>query len=303
MATSKRATAREWKRKKRQQRMIGRLCAAAAILVVILGIGYIGWDMWSRTFVMTFEGQRIATSDMQFFTLFADGTMDPREQAMEQLTNFLLIEAAAHRNNIVLSDEEQSLAEEQAVEILELFEMFGLARPNVSDQRATEFIAMDFYSEQLMEIYTAGFTVDESAFDAALSEFLTFSRSDFIEMELRVLDAFTQEEAAGFVYEDFEEGFPATLTEIRQNQVISQWDIEYLTTLPVGYISEPIQVDEETFFVFHVDSIEVPTDEEISDIFRESYEMHERWSMFSDVVDEWREATDIQINQRGVNAA
>ena len=325
--SKKRIEAKEWKRKKKQQKYVQRLIIAAACTVAVLGVGFIGWDMWSRTYVMTFEGQRISANDMRFFTMFADGTGDPRQQALDNLTQYLLIDQAARRRNISLTAEEWTDVEESAQELMAMFEMFGMPVPNISNERLVELMSVDLLTERLMELYTVDLTIDEAEFESALEDFLINHRVDFMDMDLRFLhvigmetanEAFSEFITAGpdefddiilrFTHEDT--GIPLeeldvptiTLEELRQDPSFEPWDIHHISSLPVGAFSEPISVGEESFLIFVVDDIHQPSDEELSEIFREEYELMERRIAFSNIVEEWHEAADIRINQRGVNS-
>lgn len=335
---SKRIAAREWKRKRKQQKQIMRLAAVGVCLLVILGIGYIVWDMWSRTYVMTFEGNRIPTSDLRFFSLFTEGTtfMDPLEQSLENLTHFLLIDQAARRNNIALTAEESAELNESVSELRGLFEMMEMSMP-VSESRMAELMSQEILLERLMDIYTGDFTLDEASFSDTLEEFLERSRENFIQMEFRyhfatsMLASRTAWDDFFAIAEDGTEGFdeiilrdmhrdmldmgmsPEELEDLtvpfismetlRHGTDINPAILDYLTNLEVGDFSEPIQVGEEEFIIFIVDHKEIPSDEEISAVFRENYIMEQRGLIFSDLMNEWREAADIRVNQRGVNAA
>ena len=325
--SKKRIEAKEWKRKKKQQKYVQRLVVAAICTAVLFGAGFIGWDMWSRTYVITFEGQRISTNDMRFFVLFADGTGDPRQQAFDNLVRYLLIDQAARHRNIALTAEEWAGVEESAQELMEMFEMFGMPVPNISNERVVELMSVDVLTDHLMELYTADLTIDEEEFEEALENFLINNRSDFMDMELRFLHVMNEDAAQAafsefmmsdpegyddiilrFTHEDT--GIPVdeldvpviTLGELREDPSFEPWDIHYLTSLPVGAFSEPIQIHEHSFVIFVVDDIHQPTDEELSEVFRAEYELVQRHIAFSVIVGEWYEAADIRINQRGINA-
>ena len=304
--SKKRIVAREWKRKRNQQRSVHRLVLTAVCIALVAGIGFIGWDMWSRTFVMTFEGQRVPTADMRFFSFFAlfnESPLSPQEQALESLINFYLIEQAAQRHNLALTEEEQIMADEQAVEIMEMFEMFGMPRPNISYERASQFLATDFLSEQLVYLYTDDFVVDEDHLEESFQEFMMFNRSDFVNMDFLFFHGFDYDEAIALEPEDFDEQMIISLADLREDPDFDIWDLNYLSSLEVGEISEPFPLDDGTFLTLLVDYFDIMPDDEIKEIFRESYEFVERMQVFSAIIEEWREAADIQINQRGVNAA
>ena len=323
--SKKRIEAKEWKRKKKQQKNIQRLVVAAICTAAVLGFAFIGWDMWSRAFVMTFEGQRIPASEMEFFSIFADGTGDPTQQALDHLTHYLLIDQAARRRNISLSEEERAEVEVSVNELLEMFEMLGMPAPNVSSDRMADLLSIDFLTERLMDLYIGDIQIDEAEFEEALEEFLFNHRSDFIDMELSFVHIEGVERAhelhSEFLLTDPDDyndlilntmqeqiGEPVdevptiTLNDLRQEQSFEPWEIHYLSTLPVGNFSEPMQVGENDFIIFVVDYVDTPSDEEISEVFMEEYQIVQRHIAFSAIVEEWLEEADIEVNQRGINA-
>lgn len=324
---NKRAVAREWKRKKRQQRLISRLVVVGVCVLVAIGAGYVAWDMWSRTYVMTFEGQRIPTNDMRFLTLFSEGQMDPRMESLERLTQFLLLDQAARRHNIALTVEERAEVEETTVEMIGLYEMFGIDVPSIPNERMVDFMGMEILAERLMDLYVPGVEIDETEFLHTFLEYLAFNRINHAEMDFRIhisdsdhaawttwddLHAVDPEEwddvllremslATGFDIADLEVQ-RVTLSELREEQHFDWAVVERAFTIAEGEFSEPIQVAPETWLIFIADSFYSPSDYEIQESFRERFEIHQRLMEFSGIMQSWREAADIRVNPRGINA-
>ena len=346
--SSKRVVAREWKRKKKQQQRVVKLSIAAVCIVAILGIGYIAWDMWSRTYVMTFEGQRISREDMRFFAMMADGTWDPRAQAVESLTQYLLINQAASRHNVTLTSEELAATTESVSEAQMMLDMFGaemqaatgIAAPDLPEERMLELSSLPFLSAHLMDIYTADFELNEDEFSLAALDFVPNNRDNFVEMDFRYHfsesmnaariawddlvaadpeewdDIITRDmqlddvmgglEIEGLDMEGIEIEIPVTIPTVTLNDLRHDLDpqtIDRLIALNVGDFTEPMQLGEGFYVIFIADSYFVPTDDEIAEIFREDYIFQQRIQIFTDVMNGWREAADIRINERGVNAA
>jgi len=325
---TKKAELQKWHRDRKRSKNIIKLVLIGICIVAVAGICFVGWDMWSRSFVMTFDGQRIPTSDARFFSAFADGGPDFRDQAIEGLTHFLLVDRAARHYNIILTEEELEEVTESAAELRQQFEMFGIPLRGVSDDRLIELVSMDVLSERLFDMYTADVAIDDEAeFSRALNEFLEEHRDDFVDMEFRFhLSSaemvsqsawleFGLNDPAEFnniivrdmalqtgIDEDDIEVPSINLASLRQDPNINPQIIDYLMSLEVGDFSEPIQVDEDTFVIFIVDGIDIPTDEELSELYREDYILTNRLEAFEEAMENWREATDIEINPRGVNA-
>ena len=345
---SKRALAKEWKRKKKQQQLIFKLSVIGFCILAIAGLFYIGWDVWSRSYVMTFNGERIRTAELRFFSAMVDWDdmfMDPMEESLEQLTQFLLLEHVAQHHGITLTDEERAEAEEHAQHMRDMFDMFGIPLADISDSRLADFMSVEMLADKLMDIYTGHFEiVDDAEFAENLAQFIEEFGDTFIEMEFRY--HFSSEQAVSHsAWIEFNLAEPENIDEIilrdmrlamgidlaalgldddiefdldfdfdmevptialsvlQEDPGIHDAIIEYLASLEVGDISEPIQISEDFFVIFIVDSVNKATDEEIAEVFRERYIWGNRVEMFNDVMESWREAVDIRINQRGLNAA
>jgi len=325
--SSKRVVAKEWKRKKKKQQLISRLSIVAICILAVLGMAYIGWDMWSRTYVMTFEGQRISRGYMQYFSVFNDWMSDPTEQALDNLTQFLIIEQAARRHNVTLTEEEMEDAAETLETIQSHLEMMGLS-PNLSQERMEELAQWNGFTRRLMDIYSEDLVVDEDEFEEAFQQFLTWNRADFVEMEFKYHHSTTMD-AAFTVWGEFSEVDPEdfddiilrdfqletgldiddldvptiSLEELRTDPAYAQVNINNLAALEVGGFSEPIPVGEDSFFIFIPTSVERTPEAEIAEIYREDYIEMLQADIVWEKIEEWREAADIQINERGANAA
>jgi len=317
--SSKRVVAREWKRKRKQQQRATRLTIGVICVLAILGIGYIGWDLWSRTYVMTFENQRIGTAYMRYFSAFNNWMGDPHEQALDNLTQFLLLEQAAHRNNIVLTAEELEEAAEHQEAVREHLDMMGISVSGLSDARLRELSYWNVLTERLIDLYTADLVIDEDDFEEAFQTFLTWSRADFMEMNFRYHRSSSMDEAFEvwgeflaresddefdeIILRDLNEIPTITLAEMRQDPVYAQVNVNSLAELGVGEFSEPIPVGEDAFYIFIVDFAEMTPEEDIEEIYREEYVRERQVEIIIDLLEAWEEAADIRINQRGVNAA
>ena len=324
---SKRVLAKEWRRKRKKQRMMLRLSIIAFCIVAAVGVGYIAWDMWSRTYVMTFEGQRVPTDDLRFFVSMGalwGGGGDPRNQALDQLTQNLLIGQAAQRHNLTPTAEDLEMAEQN----LDMFEMMmgmgGGTMPNMPRNRMLELMATDAISMQLLDIYTADFEVDEEDYFESLMTYLTFNRENYVDMDFRV-HVSNSSTASRIAWDDLASVGPEGYNDIimRDLQLESEDDIPTTTLadlrnmqevqlepavfsrlmgLGIGELSDPIPIWEDEYLILIADSFTDASDEEIAEGFRERYEFSQRAEIFTAILDGWRAAADIQINQRGLNA-
>ena len=331
--SSKRAAAREWKRKRNQQKMVFRLSVAAVCLIILLGIGYLALDSFNRSFVMTFNGNRIPVAEAQFF--FMGGIMGtPREQATADLSMFLLMEEAAARHNVGLTAEERQDLMDEVEERRGLADMFGVSLSRLSDARMADLIGMDTIVNRLAEIYGGHIEVDEEEMTNAFFSFTIFNRDDFIEMDLLIHESMTMDDAVaafatmqdasmeeineiiienmilnmqldGVELDETEiaelEVPSLTIQQLASDQSINPGIIMDLANLMEGDVSTPVEIGGR-FYVFVVESLTEPPMDEVEADFRERFTQMQRIEAFEEVALEWREAADIQINQRGLDS-
>jgi hypothetical protein len=309
------------------------LSLVAAGLVVLFIVGVFFLNQRSRGYVVNFEGQRIDTVDLQFLDVLAMLSGDPTPP-MDTLITYLLLEQRAQQHNIILTQEERTDLDELAVELRQMVESFaamGLITnlPAITNARMSELLSMNLLSERLMEIYAADVTVDEDTLIRELADFRAFNRSQYIDMELKYIisptilqsqDAWEDLNNANSP-DDFEaiiidymarNGHPIDnpefgidripLMELHHIPGIASVTIEMLAHLQPGDFTEPLPFDD-SFIIFIVDEVSIPSDAEIEETFRENYIWMQRQMIFAGHLAQWREAADIRINERGVNAA
>ena len=329
--SSKRVAAREWKRKRNQRKMIIKLAALAVCLVIVAGLGYLGWDSWSRSTVMTFNGHRIPTSDAQFFYMGGITGM-PKEQAAEDLVTYLLIEEAAARNNVSLTAEDRAELADDVDGTRNFFDMFGISIPRVSDDRLADFIGQELLIERLAAIYVPNVEIDDDEFSTAFFNYQIFHRHEFVDMDLMffetqsfesalnvresLLAADTLEEKEeiiiiadifGDVGEDFElHNIDIPDAEVNRITLAEISGIEHtilmnLASLHPGNVSDPFEI-EGMIYVFVVESLSEPPLDELEVRFRDELINERRMDAFEYILSGWRDNADVQFNQRGINS-
>ncbi|MCL2015675.1 MAG: hypothetical protein FWG68_05450 [Defluviitaleaceae bacterium] len=333
--SSKRIAAKEWKRKRKQQQLAFRAGLAGVILLIAGIVGFISWDLWSRTYVMTFAGERISTEELRFFNLLTWFTQDPdalgwdiTTASLEQLTQSLIIHREAANHNLEITEEEFNLAAETALNVAFMIENTdGVSMPNISMDRVIEIMTTDFFADQLRDIYTADFVINEEEFAVTFSEFFEANRGMFVEMDFKMYQ-FTDIDTAMDVWQAFHDAEPEFFDTIYQGQILAGMvdgiaDVEIpvfsildlrpvpelepyiaeLEAFEVGDFSMPIQIEFGTYLIFALDFFYEYSDEEIEEMFREEYTLSNRNILFSEQIEVWRETLNIQLNQRGINAA
>lgn len=340
--SSKRAKAREWKKKSQQKKFVKWLVVGAICLAVAAGVGWGVWDWHNRSYVMVFDGQRISTTDLQLNMRHIEYMqimgMAPMElnvigQAMDQLVNFLVLEQAANNHGITMDAEEFEFAYETGVQMREMFDFFNdiqedprmrIPFPNISNERMAQLMGTEFLFDKLMDVYVPNVEIDEEAFATAFMDQVGFNPSIFVDMEFRIVEALEWEQAYA-AYNELIAADPADLDEIMLQLQSERWGIE-METLPVitmdtfrgdgtpmhilnrlsayevGDITEPIDFGGE-FIIFVVDEKEHVPVEEIEGLFREQYEWNQQVHEFSMLVMQWRENATIVFNDRAIMRA
>ena len=327
--SSKRLAAKEWKRKRNRQKLIFRMSVIGVCILALIGVGYIAWDMHSRTYVMVFEGQRIPTSDMHYFTLLdiVEERHRPASDRADHLAYFLVLNQRAQQHNLSLTYEDWHIAAANVEQMRQWGEVFGISLADISDARLHELSSMHMLINMLTELYTPDFEINEEDFLNALGSHMFFERAEFVEMDFRFHISLHLDEAesvrtelvaadpadiddvllramreAGMMLEgEIEDVERITMADMRM-MGLDQFVLMELANLQEGDISEPLEMDG-VYVIFIVDSKFEPTPEVVESNFRERFTWEQRTEIFVDLLETWREEADIRMNPRGINAA
>jgi len=183
--SKKRVEAREWKRKRRQKRMAFYAAVMAFCLAVAGVVAFVVWGNHQEGFVMTVDGQPVATADFRFFNAMG---LDENMMA-----DFMVMEQRAERYNIAPTAEEREALLAQAQDWYDMFQNNNVSGPEL--ERMADFLFAMQYETQLMEIYTADVALDEATFAEELADFINNRRAEYVDMQLQFLEFDSQEEA------------------------------------------------------------------------------------------------------------
>lgn len=168
MKTRKQRNMEIERQKKRQNKLY--LSGVVAVgFVILLAIGWVVWDIQNRNWIMTFNGERVATSEFEFFNSAYQMFMEPedaRSMAMDELVNSLVVMDRAQAHGISLpADERESLAADAQMQQ-------QMMQSPVSVDRITDFFGVGYMQERLMDIYVPSYTPDPEEFEAELAEYV-----------------------------------------------------------------------------------------------------------------------------------
>jgi hypothetical protein len=338
--SSKRAAARVWKRKRKQRQQmmwVGCILAAAALLI---GITVYALDARSKSYVMLFEGQRIHTRDLQFVALhkwYSNGftALPDLSEALDDLITFLVIDKDAREKGITLNEEEVSLANAYLDYFLDELTFYEIGRPRIPMRRMSELIQMQILFEKLMDYYMESYERDEMLFGVAFADYKEFHRVDYIDMQLKWIETTniiqareawerlsTAEPSAfddiirsymNIDHEDcdHEDGEECEYDEVpivslRNLNMSNEFDSAFIAEMSnrqAGEFSEPITLDDIYWYVFIVDSVEVPTDEEIEERYGEAFDYESKLVLMTDILADLKRNARIQLNEKGILAA
>ena len=306
-------------RKNKNQRRITAIITGAVLLVVLLAIAWVAWDVQSRRWVMTFEGTRIATSDLQIMEWLVNTSWegvhmdirvpDHRDAVLSTLVNTLTIMHRADRHGIGVNAQDIE-------DGLPMMAMTGL--PENYHRRAVElWAAFNVLPERLTSHYFPDYAPDA----VVLAEYMDANRNRYANTTVIYItsqDGDVLEEIAAMVaagdldgVEHFEElireysmwyfeGEEITTSSIVG--LINEFEIfhesDALLGLPEGAVSHVVEIWPEMFMLMYI--VE-RTDAEDSAI-EESFMQQRRNAQFSELMEEWVENANYRPHQRTLNS-
>lgn len=318
--STKRAKAREEKRRKKQQQQFFIIGGIVILLLIAAGFGLYGLDQYNKSYVMTFNGEKIATGDLRFCSLFAEvgENEDAKEKALDQLLTYLVMEQAAKDNGLALTEEELEETRSYAESFKSYYQQYyNVDFSSIDNDRMLEMLGLDVLYDQLLEKYTADYTVNEADFSKALADYIKNEPADYTVVNLKYIyasDAATIEEARQAI----EDGMTFDDAVIKYSEYYSEesgvetYEMKYMglddetmaqiLTLSPGDITSTIDTNSMSA-MFYVDSITVPEESEISATYRERYISEQKNARFTEIVDEWKKNANYTLNQKGYDAA
>lgn len=317
----------EIEKKKKQKQLMFTMVLTCLIVVVVGALGYAVWDIQNRRTIMTFGGERVATTDFRFFHLMNDMPAGEaaQEAALDALLMTLVVQEAADRHGLSLTSAEMSELTAQAAEMREQFHFQMPGALNfISDRRIAELWSIAEFFEPLMDIYEPYFEIDEEAFaesiEAAIEEWIIDSAT---ETYVKYIASFDWEEIQAAAALTGEGDFDALVREhsrlfdeegegvepidffdfLSQYNAWAHW--EALSELEPGEVSEVIEVDG-WFFIVQIYSREFDEErkqeilEEFAESERESLVEEGRWAAFIERLEGWVADADYSVNERAI---
>jgi len=330
---------RQIERKKRSKQRTAAGIFFVIVALIAVGIGYAVWDSIDRRTVVTFQGERIPTSDFRFLHMMVGaqpGDEFSRESAVTQMLRTLSILERAEQQGISVPAEEMAEMREEAAETREWvvsWQGAGAMR-GTSANRIADFASVgnltegwDFapgllFEQMQDEFVPEDFRPDQGDIDEFLEELLEDIINASMETTVQYI-AVDEWDIAWAVYAEAADGAdfaelislyhvphededefenPMSLQEfISTFQTWDHWTT--LNELEIGDITEPMMIgDNERFFVVRKYASELSEElqAEITENVIESFIADRRLETFMEMIDGWVAAADYTLNERAL---
>ena len=303
---------------KRQKRMYAAVFAAICLAVVIV-IGWVVWDTQNRRFIMTFNGERIATGDFRFISVLNQTPINEftRDEIMRELMTFLTVMQMGERYGLGFTQEELDENELRAAFYRELIEQNAPgALGFIDDRRMGMFFGLfEQVGTRLIDYLITDYEVDEEQFEQELEWHIDMLIQDGSEVYVKYLaldpeadntDAYIA--IASPEETDFDEiasmycVLGTGIEPVNIEEFAAEYGLhidEWLAGLPVGQHSSVIHGTDYSFIFYVYNRIEPELDlDEVGQEFREGFEQRIRSNIFFEQLEGWVLEAEYELNHR-----
>lgn len=315
--SSKRVKIREMKRRQKQYTRMWIIGGLTALVLVLVVLALYGLDLYSKSYIMTYEKQKISVNDYKYCATMVTSEENAKEQALDQLLTLLTVNKVAQKDGVTLTEDEQTEMKSYAESLKSYYESYGLDLSFITTERMTELLAMDTLYGKLQERYTADYALNENDFQQALVTYKQNEPVDYINMDLKYIFTSTSEAIENARQEleggaEFDEVLKRYSEYYDAESEISTYPLKYMglesdvasriLALEVGDYSEVVEMDS-MYVIFGVETKTIPTDEEIETSYREKYTSEKKSEQFTEIVKGWKEQASYTLNQKAYDAA
>jgi hypothetical protein len=304
----------EIEKAKRKKQLAAKGIFAALVLVVALAVCYQIWDTINRRTIMTFNGERIVTSDFMLF----DALNETPDVAMNQLKQTLVMRDKAAQHGFALTAEEMAQQIESAGSIREQMSMNFISEQRIAELFSIWQIAQDHLIDEYVD---TEFEIDEEEFAEVLESQMSWILMNATDMEVKFIlsnDEDELEDALKVLSEEFatfdemvgvlclvhagsETGEIAVVSAMDFIMEHQAWaNMDDILELEEGEIFGPFEGTEGDFFLVQ-GYTRVRNEEEIEtqvEAVRENFINGKRSEVFFELVDEWVLESKAVVNNR-----
>jgi len=320
---NRKKTNQEIERKKRNHRRMSNTIVGVVIAIVVLGLSWIGWDVYRRSYIITLDGQRVSTSELHVHA-FMNGIHDlsnpeSLDFVIEQLVSHRAMMQKAEEAGISITREEREQARDVVATNREWWGVPNAAPTNITAEILAE---RDFLVDQVFEYFVPPYTPNRADFEEELELYKENSRSQYelnrteaqfiLNEDRAVLDNVKELMATGAA--DFEElirTYCATYSSdvdiefMSINDIINNFGLfEHffeLQELEAGETSDVID-GEGVYILVYMQNRPSVTDAEIEESFLDRIANERRLETFMELRQGWADDASFTLNQRAVDA-
>lgn len=182
------------------------LIRIAALVVIAAGMfAYVKFA--DTSYIMVCDGKKVSAEEFKLF--YCLGQNIDADAALETLINYTLIDNAAKKNAVELTEDEKQEVADYASYLKNYIETNDIEKPQISDARLEELLAVDYIYPKLAEALTAHIEVDEmELFISAAVEWENYKENfGGGEMDADFVNAYREYFAQAKKYQYFEELF------------------------------------------------------------------------------------------------
>jgi len=310
----------EIERSKKQKRRLSVGIGVLIVLAICAGIAWFAISVYQRSWIMTFEGERIPTNEYRFMLAQSQQNefwLEPGEMAESAMSNLLqTLTIIHHANNLGLgmTNEERDAALDQLQ-----------GNQIIPNRRWAEFQSVGFMVDRLFDHHVPELALNAADFQEEIAEYIETRRPFYNETEymyivhddinviLEVLMAIDNDENADFGSlalihcmeqsgdDEFAVDEPTLLPLSVFEQILEPFGLEQVMELQPGGISELIMFGE-SFLLVYMHSLVEAQDSEIQESFLENRAMQQRSEQFFEIFEGLMENVEFEFNQRALDA-
>jgi len=306
-----------------------------ALALVVALIVFAAVTAYAKSYVITFDGRKVSVQDYIFcyhqylIANYMYSETDGKEEALDRLLTIETFNQKMKENGLTLSEDDMAYIDYMVSDYKSICEYYNIKMPKISEKRLTELSSHDVNKYALLDVYTAGYSVDEADFAEKLAAYLVDEKYDYADIQLKYIFAETEEAAQeaysmltvaeidfDTVAEEYARNYlPETgldtmsLSEFYNevyNATYSYVALEILNkiaNLSAGDYSDIIQMNDSSYIIVNVLDISFPDESETSDKYRERYTWEQKEAIFQGIVEEWVRDANYTLNKKGYDNA
>jgi len=294
------------------------IISICALVLVFIGSGIMAfylYDRSSKNHIMKFDGKKIDVGMYELF-LFLEG--DPGT-ALNNLTDYLLVEKMAAARNITLDEDEQYSIDSSIEGFMDYLVNQGMPYKHVTLKILSRVLTVDRLYSRLAYFVGEECVIDEHVFQEAFEDYKLNYADYFVDKGLKFIISESRDEIgeakalieSGTPVDDVIKSYCIEYRETFEIQTITLSDLPFESDVMDGIaaledfeVSEIVDLDD--FSPLYAIFISVgdisPTDEELEESFRDYYVQNLQYDYFMAEFESCRDSSKIDYNEKAKDA-